>query len=69
MRQDVEITARPVYAIVAREPDWFKGLNALWVPYFVSDQQRTAQFLGVPFAMPRPDPIVQGLEQNGLTRR
>ena len=58
---DVEITARPVYAIAARDPDWFKSLNPLWLPYFLIDQQRTAEFLGVPFALPRPDPIVQDL--------
>ena len=58
---DVEITARPVYAIAARDPDWFKTLNPLWLPYFLIDQQRTAEFLGVPFGRPRPDPIVQDL--------
>ena len=54
MRQDVEITARPVHTIAARDPDWSKSLNALWLPYFVSDQQRTAQFLGVPFGYATP---------------
>lgn len=58
---DVEITARPVYAIAARDPDWFKKLNPLWMSYFVMDQQRTAEFLDIPFALPRPDPIVQDL--------
>ena len=58
---DVEITARPVYAIAARDPDWFKTLNPLWLPYFLIDQQRSAEFLGVPFGRPRPDPIVQDL--------
>ncbi len=58
---DVEITARPVYALAARVPDWFKTLNPLWLQYFVTDQQRTAEFLDVPFALPRPDPIVQDL--------
>ena len=58
---DIEITARPVYAIAARDPDWFKNINPLWLPYFLIDQQRTAEFLGVPFTLPRPDPIVQDL--------
>ncbi len=58
---DVEITARPVYAIAARDPGWFAKLNPLWLPYFVMDQQRSAEFLGVPFGLPRPDPIIQDL--------
>ncbi len=63
---DVEITARPVYAIGARDPGWFKTLNPLWMSYFVADQQRTAEFLGVPFALPRPDPIIQDLETGAI---
>lgn len=59
---DIEINARPVYAIGARDPGWFKTLNPLWMSYFLADQQRTAEFLGVPFALPRPDPIIQDLE-------
>ena len=58
---NLEIKARPVYAIAARDPDWFKTLNPLWMSYFVMDQQRTAKFLGVPFGLPRPDPITQDL--------
>ena len=58
---NLEIKARPVYAIAARDPDWFKTLNPLWMSYFVMDQQRTAKFLGVPFGLPRPDPIIQDL--------
>ena len=63
---DVEITARPVYAIAARDPDWFKRINPLWLPYFVMDTQRTAEFLGVPFGLPRPDPIVQDLKTGAI---
>jgi 2-hydroxychromene-2-carboxylate isomerase len=63
---DVEINARPVYAIGARDPGWFKTLNPLWMSYFVADQQRTAEFLGVPFALPRPDPIVQDLKTGAI---
>ena len=59
---DVEINARPVYAIAARDPEWFKQINPMWLSYFVMDTQRTADYLGVPFARPRPDPIVQDLE-------
>ena len=63
---DVEITARPVYAIAARDPDWFKRINPLWLSYFVMDTQRTAEFLGVPFGLPRPDPIVQDLATGAI---
>ncbi len=63
---DVEITARPVYAIAARDPDWFKSLSPLWLPYFVMDTQRSAKFLDIPFGMPRPDPIVQDLATGAI---
>ncbi len=63
---DVDITARPVYAIGARDPGWFKTLNPLWMSYFVADQQRTAEFLNVPFALPRPDPIIQDLKTGAI---
>jgi 2-hydroxychromene-2-carboxylate isomerase len=49
---DVEINARPVYAIAARDPEWFKQISPMWLPYFVMDTQRTADFLWVPFARP-----------------
>ncbi len=63
---DVAITAKPVYAIAARDPNWFSRINPLWVPYFARDRLRTAEYLGVPFAAPRPDPIVQNLETGEL---
>ncbi|UCH49374.1 MAG: DsbA family protein [Betaproteobacteria bacterium] len=59
---DVEITARPVYALAARDPNFFKKINPLWLSYFKKDTLRTAEFLGVPFGRPRPDPIVQDLD-------
>ena len=63
---DLDITARPVYAIAARDPDWFKQINPLWLSYFVMDTRRTAEFLGVPFGRPRPDPIVQDLTTGAI---
>ncbi len=63
---DVDIIARPVYAIAARDPDWFKQINPLWLPYLVMDTRRTAEFLGVPFGRPRPDPIVQDLTTGAI---
>ncbi|UCD69014.1 MAG: DsbA family protein [Betaproteobacteria bacterium] len=63
---DVDITARPVYAIAARDPDWFKQINPLWLSYFVMDTRRTAEFLGVPFGRPWPDPIVQDLKTGAI---
>ncbi len=32
----------------------------------VADQKRTAEFLNVPFALPRPDPIIQDLKTGAI---
>lgn len=59
---DVTINARPVLPIAVRIDGFFKKANPLWLPYLVRDTIRTAEFLGVPFKYPDPDPVVMDLK-------
>lgn len=56
---DVAIAVRPVLPIAVRIPGFFEQVNPLWPPYLLRDTMRVAEFLGIPFGWPRPDPIVQ----------
>ena len=55
----VQWNVRIVYPLAIRTPGYFKGINPLARPYFLRDCGRVAEYLGVPFARPVPDPIVQ----------
>ena len=57
---DLTVNCRPVYPAAVRRPELFS--NPLAGPYIFRDCQRTAEYLGIPFVWPRPDPIVQNLE-------
>jgi 2-hydroxychromene-2-carboxylate isomerase len=56
---DVEVRVRPVLPLAVRDATFFERVNPLWPPYVLRDTFRIAQYLGVPFGWPRPDPIVQ----------
>ncbi|MDE2561025.1 MAG: DsbA family protein [Sphingomonadales bacterium] len=58
---DLTINLRPVYPLAIREPDFFERNHPNWLRYLLTDVPRIAQHLGVPFAPPRPDPIVQDI--------
>lgn len=59
---DVRANVRPVYPIAVRIDGFFKNANPMWLPYLVRDVARLAEMLGMPFAPPRPDPIVMNLQ-------
>jgi 2-hydroxychromene-2-carboxylate isomerase len=48
-----------VYPLAIRTPDFFQRMDKGWRPYLLIDTQRLAQYLGMPFRRPTPDPIVQ----------
>ena len=50
---------RPVYPLAIRTPEFFDKLHPLWPSYFMRDVFRVAEYLGLPFLPPRPDPVVQ----------
>lgn len=54
---DVTCNVRIVYPIAVRQADFFANADPLWVFYLMKDTYRTAQFLGLPYAWPSPDPV------------
>jgi 2-hydroxychromene-2-carboxylate isomerase len=58
---DVDIALRPVYPLAIREPDFFERSHPNWLRYTFTDMFRVAQFHGIPFGPPKPDPIVQNV--------
>ena len=56
---DLDIALRPVYPLAIRQPDFFERNHPNWMAYTVRDMMRVAQFHGIAFGPPRPDPIVQ----------
>ena len=58
---NVEIGLRPVYPLAIRQPDFFERNHPNWLRYTFTDMFRVAQFEGIPFGPPRPDPIVQDM--------
>ena len=57
----LEIALRPVYPLAIRQPDFFERNHPNWLRYTLTDVARVAQFEGIPFGPPRPDPIVQDM--------
>jgi len=57
----VEIALKPVYPLAIRQPDFFERNHPNWLRYTLLDVMRVAQFEGIPFGPPRPDPIVQDM--------
>lgn len=54
---DVTCNLRVVYPIAVRQADFFAQVDPLWVFYLMKDTYRTAQFLGMDYNWPRPDPV------------
>ncbi len=59
LARDHEITCnvRIVYPIAVRQADFFANADPLWVFYLMRDTYRSADYLGLPFRWPRPDPV------------
>jgi 2-hydroxychromene-2-carboxylate isomerase len=55
----IDIALRPVYPLAIRQPDFFERNHPNWLRYTFLDMFRVAEFEGIPFGPPRPDPIVQ----------
>jgi 2-hydroxychromene-2-carboxylate isomerase len=56
---EVDVTVRVVLPIAVRIPGFFDTVNPLWPPYLLRDTMRIAEYEGMPYGWPRPDPIVQ----------
>jgi 2-hydroxychromene-2-carboxylate isomerase len=55
---DVVGHIRPVYPLAVRTPEFFAAQDPLWFRYFAIDINREAEFLGLPFRWPSPDPVL-----------
>ena len=61
-RYNVEIGLRVIYPIAIRDPDFFKTrASKHYRPYLLMDTMRLAEYYGIPFRRPIPDPVVQDL--------
>jgi 2-hydroxychromene-2-carboxylate isomerase len=58
---DLAIDLKPVYPLAIRKPDFFETSHPNWLGYAIRDAVRLSQYLGIPMAPPRPDPIVQDM--------
>lgn len=59
---DVKGVIRPVYPLAVRTPEFFDTRDPLWFSYFMRDIHREAEFLGLPFRWPRPDPVYMDMQ-------
>jgi 2-hydroxychromene-2-carboxylate isomerase len=62
----MEWDVRIVYPLAIRRPQYFANMDPLHRPYFNRDCIRVAEFLGVPFRRPVPDPIVQDMSTHAI---
>jgi 2-hydroxychromene-2-carboxylate isomerase len=63
---DVSVNLRVVYPVAIRNPGFFRTAPKHYRPYHVLDSQRVADFLGIPYRRPVPDPIIQDMETNEI---
>lgn len=59
---DFEIAAKVVLPLAVRKPDFFRQVNPLWPAYLMRDVKRLAEYHGIPYRWPRPDPVVQDIK-------
>ena len=53
----IEIRVRPVRPLALRQPDFFEREDPNWMGYLLTDVLRLSDYLGVPIALPDPDPV------------
>lgn len=59
---DLDIAFRPVLPLAIRDPDFFRRVDPKFPAYVRRDAARLAEFLGVPFGWPDPDPVAIRLD-------
>jgi 2-hydroxychromene-2-carboxylate isomerase len=64
---DLEIALKPVWPLAVRQPDFFERNHPNWLGYTMRDMLRVAQFHGIPFGAPMPDPIVQDVKTRQIS--
>ncbi len=61
-RYDLEVNLRVVYPIATRNPQFFKTAPKHYRSYHLRDSNRLAEYLGIPYRRPIPDPIIQDMD-------
>lgn len=56
---DLSVNVRIVHPAALRNPAYFARMDPLARPYFLADSARVADFHGMPFCRPIPDPVSQ----------
>jgi len=64
---DVNVSICVVYPVAIRNPDFFATAPRHYRPYHLRDSQRVADFLGIPYRRPVPDPIQQNMETSEIS--
>jgi 2-hydroxychromene-2-carboxylate isomerase len=65
-RYRLDVRFRPVYPLAVRTPEFFERVHPLWLPYFMRDLRRVAEYLELPCVWPRPDPVASRLTPDGI---
>lgn len=65
---DLTLNLRPVYPLAIREPNFFERNHPNWLRYTFLDAFRLSQYLGLPMAPPKPDPIVQNIATREIAK-
>ncbi|MFO7857263.1 MAG: DsbA family protein [Paracoccaceae bacterium] len=60
--RNLAIRLRPVSPVAGRAPGRFARESPSGIPCLLRDVRRAAEYDGLPFGLPRPDPIVQDIE-------
>jgi 2-hydroxychromene-2-carboxylate isomerase len=63
---DVIVDLRVVYPVAIRNPHFFETVPGHYRPYHLLDSARLAEFHGIPYRRPVPDPIVQDMETSAI---
>lgn len=67
-RYDFTVDIRPVYPLAIRTPDFFTRTDRLFAPYLLRDTMRVAQMGGIPYAWPKPDPVVMDMSTMSIPK-
>lgn len=59
---ELDVNLRPVYPLAVRDGSFFQRTPPQFARYVKLDSRRVAEQAGIPFGMPRPDPIVQDMQ-------
>ena len=59
---DLIVNLRMVYPMAIRNPDFFRTASKHYRSYHLRDSNRAAEFLGIAYRRPIPDPVVQDVD-------